>query len=437
MLKQKHWQTLVIVGAQWGDEGKGKVTDYYASGTDYVVRFQGGNNAGHTIVHKGVIHKLHLLPSGVLHQKNRVVIANGVVIDPAVLLFELGELSKLGIMPKLLISERAHVIFPFHVALDSAGEKFRAKKQLAALSTNRGIWPTYADKAARVGIRMVDLINPKVFKKKFDLLFEIQKKKLSAIYQSKITLNKQKIFKEYQAYAVQLKKYVGDVSLELNQAYGLGKKILFEGAQGAMLDVDHGLYPYTTSSNTTVGGVATGAGFSPHKIDKVIGVVKAYVSRVGGGYLPTELKGDLGNHLREKGGEYGTTTGRARRIGWLDLVQLRMAKRINGLDFLAITKIDILNGLKEIKVCTAYKADNKIIKEMPADLTVYEKCVPVYRTFKGWIIEEQKTKNKKQKLSYGILPVNMRKYLEFIEKELGVPIEMVSVGAERKATILK
>ena len=431
MRNNKDWQTLVIVGAQWGDEGKGKVTDYYAKNTDYVVRFQGGNNAGHTIVHQGVTHKLHLLPSGVLHKKSRIVIGNGVVIDPAVLLFELKKLSQLGIRPKLLISERAHVIFPFHVALDSAGEKLQAKKQLAALSTNRGIWPTYADKAARVGVRMVDLINPQVFKKKFDLLFEIQKKKLSAIYQSKIRLKKRRIFKEYQAYAAQLKKYVGDVSWELNRAYKNKKKILFEGAQGAMLDVDHGLYPYTTSSNTTVGGVLTGVGLAPQKIDKVMGVVKAYLSRVGGGYLPTELKDGLGDGIREKGVEYGTTTGRARRIGWLDLVQLRLAVRVNGLNALAITKIDVLNGLKEIKVCTAYKAGHKIIKEMPADLSIYEKCQPIFKTFVGW------SSDKLQATSYKLLPINMRKYLEFIEKELGVKIEMVSIGPERQATIIK
>src|SRR3989344_7391662 len=335
---KNNWQTLVIVGAQWGDEGKGKVTDYYGSQADFVVRFQGGNNAGHTICHKGRTHKLHLLPSGVLHKKSTIVIGNGVVIDPKVLLDELSQLKKIKIVPRLLISERAHIIFPFHVCLDSAGEKLQAKKQLAALSTNRGIWPTYADKAARVGIRLVDLINPLVFKKKFDLLFELQRKKLSAIYKSKIKLDKRKIYHEYQGYAKKLKKYASDVSLKLDRAYHRGRKILFEGGQGAMLDIDHGSYPYTTSSNTTSGGVGPGVGFAPHKIDKVIGVVKAYLSRVGGGYLPTELKNGLGDLIREKGSEYGTTTGRARRIGWLDLAQLRLAKRITGLDSMAISK---------------------------------------------------------------------------------------------------
>jgi len=432
---------VAIVGAQWGDEGKGKVTDYYAAKTDYVVRFQGGNNAGHTIVHNGQTHKLHLLPSGVLQKRNKIVIGNGVVIDPKVLLEELAQLKKIGLKPKLLISERAHLIFPFHVSMDEASEKSQAKKNLSALSTHRGIWPTYADKMARVGIRMVDLINPEVFRKKFDLLFDIQQKRLKAIYKSQVKLNKQKIFKEYQAYGRKLKPYITDVSVELDKAYNAGKKILFEGAQGAMLDVDHGVYPYTTSSNTTAGGVMSGVGISPQKIDKVIGVVKAYLSRVGGGALPTELKDEVGNHIREAGGEYGTTTGRSRRIGWLDLVQLRMATRINGLDALAITKIDILNGLKKVKVCTAYRAGKKIIKEMPADLLVYERCQPIYRIFKGWSTQgttnNQQDTNKSQISNYKQLPLNMRKYLSFIEKELGVPIEIVSVGAEREATIVK
>lgn len=441
---KKDWQTVVIVGGQWGDEGKGKVTDYYAHNTDYVVRFQGGNNAGHTIVHQGKTHKLHLLPSGVLHQRNKIVIGNGVVIDPKVLLLELSQLKKIGIKPRLLISERAHLIFPFHVCLDAAGEKRQIKSQLAALSTNRGIWPAYADKAARVGIRMVDLINPKIFKRKFDLAFALGQEKINSLYGLKIKLNKQQIFKEYQRYADLLRKYVVDISWQLNQALKRGKKILLEGAQGAMLDVDHGLYPYTTSSNTTAGAACTGTGLSPQKIDKVVGVVKAYLSRVGGGYLPTELKDKLGDALREKGGEYGTTTGRARRIGWLDLVQLRLAVRINGLDALAITKIDVLNGLPQVKVCVAYQAGKKILHEMPADLSVYERCRPVYKVFKGWPAldtnnNQQETKKKQitRYKNYKQLPMNMRKYLEFIEKELGVPIEMVSLGAERGATIIK
>jgi adenylosuccinate synthase len=437
MENKKQWQTVVIVGAQWGDEGKGKVVDYYAAKTDYVVRFQGGNNAGHTIVSGGRVHKLHLLPSGVLHSRNTIIIGNGVVIDPKVLLEELGRLKRIKINPKLLISDRAHIIFPFHNLLDEIGEKQQDKKHLAALSTKRGIWPTYADKAGRVGIRMADLISPKVFKKKFDLLFDLHQKQMLQIYHHVVKLNKQKVYQQYQAYGRKLRKYVSDVSLELDLAHKKKKKILFEGAQGAMLDVDHGLYPYTTSSNTSAGAVATGAGFAPQKIDQVIGVVKAYLSRVGGGYLPTELHDNLGNLIREVGQEYGTTTGRPRRIGWLDLVQLRLAKRINGLDALAITKIDILNNLDEIKVCIAYKVGRKLIKEMPADLEVYEKCLPVYKIFRGWNDVRRRTSHVTRYTSYKSLPLNMRKYLSFIEKELGVPVELVSVGADRRATIIK
>ena len=445
MIKKTNWQTVVIVGAQWGDEGKGKVTDFYGNKTDYVVRFQGGNNAGHTIVHNGKTHKLHLLPSGVLHSNNKIVIANGVVCDPKVLLQELKQLEKINIKPKLLISERAHVIFPFQIMMDKVSESSQEKQKLSALSTHRGIWPTYSDKAARVGMRMVDLINPQVFKKKFDLLFEIQQKKLSVIYNHKAKLNKQKIYKEYQSYARKLKNYVKDVSLELNQAISKNKRILFEGAQGAMLDVDFGVYPYTTSSNTIAGAVCTGAGIAPQKIDKVIGVVKAYLSRVGGGALPTELKNSIGDKIREVGDEYGTTTGRPRRIGWLDLVQLRLAARINGFDSLAVTKIDVLDGLDEIKVCTGYRVGQKILKEMPADLSVYERCRPIYKIFKGWGIHENtktplgsaRDRRKHENKFYKQLPLNMRRYLEFIEKELNVPIEMVSVGAERNATIIR
>ena len=426
----KNKQVIVIVGAQWGDEGKGKVTDFYGGKADYIVRFQGGNNAGHTIVCDGVTHKLHLLPSGVLHQNANIVIGNGVVIDPKVLLSELEQLKKINIIPKLLISDRAHIIFPFHNLVDEASDNHQQKQNLAAGSTKRGISPTYGDKASRVGIRMIDLVNTRIFRKKFDLLFDLQQKRLSCIYGQKNKLNKEQIFNEYKGYASKLKKYITDVSLELNNAYTRKQKILFEGAQAAMLDVDHGFYPYTTSSNTCAFAIGAGAGLAPQKIDKVIGVVKAYLSRVGDGYLPTELKNSLGDRIREVGHEYGTTTGRPRRVGWIDLVQLRLAVRINGLDSLAITKIDCLDDVSEIKLCVGYKVDEKVVKEMPADLSLYEKCKPVYKTFRGWKLE----KNIKK---YKDLPENMRKYLEFIEKELNVPIEMVSVGPERSSTILK
>ena len=425
------WQTVVIVGAQWGDEGKGKVTDYYGYQTDFVVRFQGGNNAGHTIVHEGKTYKLHLLPSGVLHKNNHVVLANGVVIDPRILLEELAKLKEAGFELQLSISDRAHVIFPFQVLMDSASESTETANKFSALSTQRGIWPTYSDKAARVGIRMIDLINPSIFNEKFDLLFELQQKKLSLIYGSEVQLDKEKIRAEYVHYADLLRPFVANVSVLLNNALDNKSKILFEGAQGAMLDIDHGLYPYTTSSNTTSGGVCTGAGIAPQKIEKVIGVVKAYISRVGGGYLPTELHDALGSEIRELGGEYGTTTGRARRIGWLDMVQLRMANRINGFTSMAMTKIDVLDTLDEIKICTAYRYKGTILHEVPADLSVYNECEPVYEVFPGWLTPTGHVK------TYGELPEKLRNYLEFIESSLHVPIELVSVGPDRLATILK
>ena len=426
-----NWQTVVIVGAQWGDEGKGKVTDYYGPQTDFVVRFQGGNNAGHTIVHDGKTYKLHLLPSGVLHAHNQVVLANGVVIDPRVLLEELARLEEAGIRIQLRISDRAHVIFPFQVLMDSASESAGASNKFSALSTQRGIWPTYSDKAARVGIRMADLINPEIFEEKFDLLFELQQKKLRLIYGTDAELDRDKILADYHRFADHLRPMVCNVSLLLHEALESGKKVLFEGAQGAMLDVDHGLYPYTTSSNTTSGSVCTGAGVPPQKINRVVAVVKAYLSRVGGGYLPTELKDSLGDEIRETGGEYGTTTGRARRIGWLDLVQLKMASRINGFTSLAITKIDVLDKLKEIKVCTAYRYKGELLQDMPADLSVYNACEPVYETFPGWESPSSHIRH------YDDLPENMRRYIGYIEAALKVPVELVSVGPDRMETIIK
>lgn len=432
-----NWKTIVIVGAQWGDEGKGKVTDWYAHGVDYVVRFQGGNNAGHTIVYKGKVYKLHLLPSGVLYPRLRVVIGNGTVIDPRVLFSEINKVSKLGFRPKLYVADRAHIIFPFQVLMDSAGEEYLPGRKLSALSTRRGIWPTYADKAARVGIRVVDLVNPKVFKLKYDLLFDIQCKKLELIYGYKKRIDKQYIYREYLQFGRKLKPYVVDASLIINQALDKGERVLFEGAQGTCLDVDHGIYPYTTSSNTTVGAVCTGVGINPKKIDKIIGVVKAYVSRVGGGHLPTELVGPLGDVIRERGAEYGTTTGRPRRIGWLDLVQVRLAQRINGFDCLAITKIDVLGGLEEIRVCLAYKVGRRVIQEMPADLSVYEKCQPIYRSFPGW--PEIGSAKLRQLVAKGFsaLPLTMQNYIKFIERKLKTPVELISLGAEREATIIR
>ncbi|PIR97447.1 MAG: adenylosuccinate synthase [Candidatus Doudnabacteria bacterium CG10_big_fil_rev_8_21_14_0_10_41_10] len=429
-MKKTGWQSIVILGAQWGDEGKGKVTDYYGSTSDYVVRFQGGNNAGHTVVVAGKVFKLHLLPSGVLHKNNTIVIGNGVVIDPAVLLSEIKNLEKEGHTFRLKVSDRAHIIFPFHVSLDGLSDAYKAKKNLSALSTKRGISPTYADKYERIGIRIVDFVNPVIFKKRLSLLIDLKTKQLSGVYGSKVKINSKKIASDYKKYARELKKYITDTSLLVDTALKSGKKVIFEGAQGMQLDVDHGVYPYTTSSNTTVGAVLTGVGVGPKHISKVIGVVKAYLSRVGGGPLPTELKDETGDHIREAGGEYGTTTGRPRRIGWLDLVQLRQSVRINGLDSIAITKIDVMDNLKAVKVCTGYKYKGKVLKEMPADLTVYENCKPIFKSFPGWKSGYGKAKKFSQ------LPVNMRRYVKFVEDNIGIKAEMISIGADREKTVI-
>ena len=423
----------MILGAQWGDEGKGKIIDYLAPTVDYVVRFQGGNNAGHTVVVDGVVHKLHLLPSGVLYPKKRIIMGNGMVIDPEVLLAELDNFETKGQKLNLLISERAHVIFPFHILMDGMIDEY--KGTLGAGTTRRGIGPAYADKAERSGIRIVDLLNKDIFKEKFDQLFELKKNTLQKLYRQRITLNKTAIFNTYVRYGQRLKPYVGDVSLEVNQALKAGKRILFEGAQGTLLDNDHGAYPHTTSSNTIAGAVCTGVGIGPTKIDEIIGVVKAYLSRVGSGPVPTEAKGALGDYLRERGQEYGTTTGRPRRCGWVDLVQLRYAARINGLTSMAITKIDILGGLKKIPVAIKYKYKSSYITELPADLEVTRHCKPVYRELAGWknLTDDDFTTILKH--GYKALPNKMKEYMKFIADQVETPISLVSVGAERKSTI--
>lgn len=429
----KRAKTYMIVGAQWGDEGKGKIIDYLAPTVDYVVRFQGGNNAGHTVVVDGVVHKLHLLPSGVLYPNKRIVMGNGMVIDPEVLISELDNFENKGYKLNLLISERAHVIFPFHIIMDGMIDEY--KGTLGAGTTRRGIGPAYADKSERFGIRMVDLLNKKIFREKFDQLFDLKKNTLQRLYRQRITLNKETIFKTYYAYGQRLKPYIGDVSLEVNQALDKGKRILFEGAQGALLDNDHGAYPHTTSSNTIAGAVCTGVGIGPTKIDVIIGVVKAYLSRVGSGPVPTEAKGRIGDYLRERGQEYGTTTGRPRRCGWVDLVQLRYACRINGFTDLAMTKIDVLGGLKTIPVAVKYKYKNSIITELPADLEIARHCRPVYKELPGWKNLTDQDFAAIIATGYKALPPKMKTYIQFISDQVQTPIALLSVGAERKSTI--
>ncbi len=432
--KNKDWQTIVIVGAQWGDEGKGKITDYFARQVDYIVRFQGGNNAGHTIKVDDEIFKLHLLPSGVLYKDKKIVIGNGLVVNPKVLLKELAELKKRGKEVNLILSDRAHIIFPYHILMDGIIDK--AKKELASGSTKRGIGPCYSDKINRLGIRVADLMNPKIFKEKFAQAFKYNYDILTKVYNiDPQALDQEQIFKDYSEYAEQLRQYVGDVSLELNQAIDRGQKILFEGAQGVSLGIDHGVYPHGTSSNTVAGGACTGAGIGPNKIDKIVGIVKAYLSRVGNGPVPSEDLTKAGDDLRERGVEYGTTTGRPRRCGWLDLVQLKYSVRVCGMTSLAITKLDILGGIKKIPICVKYKYQNIYLEEVPADLGVFNKCEPVYEYMDGWNDLSREELERIVEQGYDALPENMKKYLDKIESTVGVPIELISFGPERKMTI--
>ncbi|MEE8340496.1 MAG: adenylosuccinate synthase, partial [Candidatus Neomarinimicrobiota bacterium] len=372
----------IIVGAQWGDEGKGKITDFFAGEADYVVRFQGGNNAGHTVIVNDEVFKLHLIPSGVLYSKPVSVIANGVVIDPKVLLSEIAGLQKRGVDPNLLVSDRAHLIMPYHIDMDVAITEHQGK--LAAGSTKRGIAPVYADKMYRHGIRTVDLLEPEIFREKLEKSYLFNKNLAEDALGGKINSSLEDIFTEYLKYGEQLKKYIADISVILYQAKKAGKSILFEGAQGISLDVDHGIYPHTTSSNTAAGNIAAGCGVSFTKIDKITGAAKAYVTRVGISPFPSEIEGKDAKILREKGNEFGTTTGRPRRVGWLDLVQLRQAVRVNGLTDIALIKLDVLNNFKELPVCVAYEVNGKTVSEMPASLSDYRNAKPIYKTLPGW-----------------------------------------------------
>ena len=422
----------VIVGAQWGDCGKGKVVDYYSKDADMVVRYQGGCNAGHTVVVEGKKFAFHLIPSGVIQGK-RLVIGNGVVLDLEVLSREIDDLSSKNISPNLLISERAHVTLPIHKMLDGLQESSRGKSKVG--TTKRGIGPTYTDKISRSGLRMVDLLDDDTLNEKIEMLVEKKKKLLRYVYKSDIVLSEKEILDYCLKFKDGLKNYIGDASLEIHNAIKENKKIIFEGAQGTLLDIDHGTYPFVTSSNPTIGGALTGSGIGPKNLNTIIGVMKAYVTRVGGGPFPTELTGQIGENIREKGMEFGTTTGRPRRCGWLDGVALRFAIRVNGLDGLAVMKLDVLGGLEKVKICTAYEYDGKTVKEFPANLKVLEKCKPVYEDLKGWRdFSDQEWRDIANK-GYDALPTEMRNYLKKIEEIAGVPIYFVSIGPGRESTI--
>ena len=420
-----------IVGAQWGDEGKGKVTDFFAGESDYVVRFHGGNNAGHTVIVDGNTFKLHLIPSGVVYGSPISIIGNGVVVDPNALLNEIAYVKEKGIEPKLLVSDRAHVIMPYHIVLDGALSGHQGS--LAAGSTRRGIAPVYADKMFRNGIRMVDLLEPEVFREKLEKGYAFSKGLIEKSLGQTLEITIDEIFDTYLDYGEKLKTYICDTSVELYKAHKAGKIILFEGAQGISLDVDHGVYPFTTSSNTAAGHISTGTGVSFRDIDRIIGVVKAYLSRVGESPLPTEIHGDEANGLREKGGEYGTTTGRPRRVGWLDLVQVRQAVRVNGLTEIALTKLDVLSGFNKLPVCVAYDVDGNQIKEMPASLTHYRKAQPIYEILPGWGDLSENIWDK----GYDALPQTLKDYIDFIEQEVDCPVKIVSVGPQRHETIIR
>ncbi len=430
-MSKKPSKITAIVGAQWGDEGKGKITDFFAGESDYVVRFHGGNNAGHTVIVDGNTFKLHLIPSGIIYGGPMSIIGNGVVVDPKALLHEIEYIKEKGIDPRLMVSDRAHVIMPYHIELDGALSNHQGN--LAAGSTRRGIAPVYADKMFRNGIRMIDLLEPDVLMEKLTKGYDFTRGIIERALSQTLEASLEEIFESYCKYGEKLRPYISDTSVELYNALKNDRSILFEGAQGISLDVDHGIYPYTTSSNTAAGHISTGTGVSFRDIGRIIGVVKAYLSRVGESPLPSEMHGDEAESLREKGGEYGTTTGRPRRVGWLDLIQVRQAVRVNGLTEIALTKLDVLNGFETIRVCVAYDIDGNQVTEMPASLTQYRNAKPVYTSLPGWQSLPDEIWNK----GFDALPTTLKEYIAFIEEQVDCPVKIVSVGPQRHETIIR
>lgn len=419
---------VVLLGAQWGDEGKGKATDLLGEAVDYVVRYQGGNNAGHTVVIKDQKYALHLLPSGILSPNVVPVIGNGVVIDPAVLLQEIKDLSERGInTSKLKISTNAHLITPYHRTIDKVSERFLGKSKIG--TTGRGIGPAYADKINRIGIRVQDLFDPSILKQKIEAALHDKNQILIKVFNRKgITVDE--VLSEYLGYAEVLKPYVADTALLLDEALKAGKTVLLEGSQGTLLDVDHGTYPFVTSSNPTAGGASTGSGIGPTKITRVIGILKAYTTRVGSGPFPTELFDADGEALRKIGGEVGVTTGRNRRCGWFDAPIARYAVRVNGLTDFFLTKLDVLTGWEKIPVCVAYDVDGKRVEELPASQSDFHHAKPVYEYLPGWSENISKAK------SIDDLPKNAKAYVEYLEKISGAPISAIGVGPGRDETIV-
>ncbi|MDF2960355.1 MAG: adenylosuccinate synthetase [Paenibacillus sp.] len=420
--------TVVVVGTQWGDEGKGKITDFLAESAEVVARYQGGNNAGHTILINDKKYKLTMIPSGIFYKDKICVIGNGMVINPGALLEEIQYIHDNGFTTtNLRISDRAHIIMPYHLLLDGLEEERKGDNKIG--TTRKGIGPCYMDKAARSGIRIADLMDAEEFKRRVRQVVAEKNVLIEQVYGSK-GLDAETVIEEYLGYAERIRPYVTDTSVVLNDQIDAGKKVLFEGAQGVMLDIDQGTYPYVTSSNPSAGGVCIGSGVGPSKIRQVIGVAKAYTTRVGDGPFPTELHNETGNWIREKGHEYGTVTGRPRRVGWFDSVVVRHARRVSGITGLSLNSLDVLAGLEKVKICTAYKIGDEVIEHYPASLNVLAKCEAVYEELPGW--NEDITGVRKLE----DLPANARRYVERVAELTGIPIAIFSVGRNREQTNL-
>lgn len=418
--------SVVVVGTQWGDEGKGKITDFLSQNAEVVTRYQGGDNAGHTIVFNGVTYRLHLIPSGIFFKEKVCVLGNGMVINPKSFLEEVAYLDEYDIsIDNLHISNRAHVILPYHIQLDQLQEDEKGNNKIG--TTQKGIGPAYMDKAARSGIRIADLLDKNIFYEKLSQNVKEKNRLFEKVYEVE-PVDVDEIFEEYYAYGQQMAPYVCDTSVVLNDALDEGRRVLFEGAQGVMLDIDQGTYPFVTSSNPVAGGVTIGSGIGPTKIDSVVGVSKAYTTRVGDGPFPTELTCEIGDQIREVGKEYGTTTGRPRRVGWFDSVVVRHARRVSGITDLSLNSIDVLTGIETLKICTAYKYKDEIIEDFPANLSILAQCEPVYEEMPGW------TEDITGVRSLHELPENALHYIERVSQLTGIPLSIFSVGPDREQT---
>ncbi len=422
---------VVVVGTQWGDEGKGKIVDLYSQDANVIVRFQGGNNAGHTLVVKGVQTILHIIPSGILHEGKICIIGNGVVVDPKILLEEIDQLKERKLFPsktKLFLSQDAHLIMPYHCRIDTARENKKGAGKIG--TTGRGIGPAYEDKVGRCGIRAIDLLDKELLHERLRRNVEEKNFMLTKFFKEE-PVDFEAIYKEYSEYGERLRPYIADTSLIIDEELKKGRRILFEGAQGSHLDIDHGTYPFVTSSCTIAGSACCGAGFGPTQIQAVVGIIKAYTTRVGGGPFVTELTDEIGERIQKVGREFGATTGRKRRCGWLDMVMIRQSVRLSGITGLSLTKLDVLTGLDKIKICTGYRYGGETITEsVPSDLKVLAKCEPVYEELDGWSEDISAARE------LSALPANTRKYLDRISHLSGVEIVLVSVGSGREETIV-